>query len=378
MSDKKKIYHLSSFDGISIGGGGIKTYLESLLNSQLPSVSNHVITSLTDLDQSHITLLHVHEPALLKQLLGKCPSIYTLHNHSAYCPSGTKYLAAKKTGCDRTMSSWKCTWGHAVDGCGSRRPQNIIQNLQRSQWELDTLKQLNTLVITHSSYVRGQLIKNGLPPEQAVMLRFGISMPKIPTKPLTTQTHQNQRILFAGRIVPDKGLEWLLNALAQTDQQIHLDIAGEGWDRPRMEKLANQLGLNNRVTWHGWCDSQKLDRLYQQCLAPIFPSVWPEPAGLVTLEAYVHHRPIIASSVGGIPEYVRDGETGILVPTNDVNKLVAAITELARNYQKARRMGEQGYNWYLEEFTLDIHIQRLHNIYEKVIADFQAQRFCYV
>lgn len=375
MSDKKMIYHLSSFDGISVGGGGIKTYVESLLNSRLPGVSNHVITSLSGIDQSKINLLHVHEAALLKQLRGESPSIYTLHNHSAYCPSGTKYLAARRTGCDRTMSSWKCTWGHVVDGCGSRRPQNIIQNLQRSQWELETLKKLKIPVIAISDYMRGQLIKNGLPAQQIVTLRPGISMPKTATKPLTIKTHQNQRILFAGRIVPDKGLDWLLNALAQTERQIHLDIAGDGWDRPRMEKLANLLGLNNRVTWHGWCDREKLDVLYQQCFALIFPSVWPEPAGLVTLEAYVHHRPVIASSVGGIPEHVRDGETGILVPTNDVNKLAAAITALVRDYQKARRMGEQGYRWYLEEFTIDIHIQRLHKIYEKAIADFHAQRF---
>jgi len=68
-----------------------------------------------------------------------------------------------------------------------------------------------------------------------------------------------------------------------------------------MEKLVNQLGLNNRVTWHGWCNSERMDVLYQQCFAIIFPSVWPEPAGLITLEAYARYRPVIASKLVEFP-----------------------------------------------------------------------------
>jgi glycosyltransferase involved in cell wall biosynthesis len=59
-----------------------------------------------------------------------------------------------------------------------------------------------------------------------------------------------------------------------------------------------------------------------------------EPAGLITLEAYARYRPVIASAVGGIPEHLRDGETGILVPINDIKQLAAAITELSTSYEK--------------------------------------------
>jgi glycosyltransferase involved in cell wall biosynthesis len=179
--------------------------------------------------------------------------------------------------------------------------------------------------------------------------------------------------LFAGRIVPDKGLEWLLKALTKTERHIHLDIAGDGWNKPSMEKLSQDLGLSDRVTWHGWCDRHQLESLYQQCLAVIFPSLWPEPAGLVTLEAYARYRPVIASAVGGIPEHVQDGKTGILVSPNNVAQLAAAISELAANYGKAKSMGETGQAWYQEEFTLDIHIQRLTKIYAKTIAKFHAR-----
>lgn len=358
-------------------GGGVETYLTSLLNYQIPGVRDCIIPSLKNIDQSQFKLLHLHGPEcgeeLLGEIRGECPVIYTLHNHNIYCPSGNKYLNTSKTCCDRNMSYLGCTWGHIVDGCGSRRPQKILQNLQRANWELYTLKKLKIPIIANSDYVRGQIIANGLPPEQIITLRCGIQIPKTAAEPLTTEIHKAQRILFAGRIVPSKGLDWLIKALVQTSPQIQLDIAGEGWARLQMEKLAKRLGVSDRITWHGWCNNKKLDELYQKCFAVIFPSVWPEPAGLITLEAYARYRPVIASAVGGIPEHLRHGQTGLLVSSNNIEQLAAAITELAQNYQQSLFMGEQSHAWLLQEFTLNIHIQRLLKIYEQCIAQFQDQ-----
>jgi glycosyltransferase involved in cell wall biosynthesis len=352
------------------GGGGAKVYVESLQSFLESGVSDHILTSIRDLDQSQFKLLHLHGSELLGEVRGECPVLYTLHNHNPYCPSGNKYLAASRASCDRKMSYFGCAWGHVVDGCGSRRPQNIVKNLQRSHWELEILRKLKIPVIANSDYVREQLIYHGLPPEQTVTLRCGVAIPKSITKPLTQENHQNQRILFAGRITPNKGLEWLLKALTLTDRRIQLDIAGEGWDQPRMENLARQLGVSERVTWHGWCASEKLDSLYEQCFAVIFPSLWHEPAGLVTLEAYARYRPVIASAVGGIPEHVCSGETGILVKANDINQLAIAISELAQDYPKARQMGEQGHTLFLDEFTINLHIQQLKYIYAQCISQF--------
>lgn len=353
--------------------GGVKNYVKSLIDEQLPNTVNFVFTSLKNIHPNKFDLLHLHGAELLSEISeirGKCSIIYTLHNHNIYCPSGTKYLAVSKSCCERNMSNLGCIWGHLIDGCGSRRPQYIIKNLQRSHWELETLKKLKIPIIANSNYVRAWLIKNGLPPNQVVTLHCGVSIPKTLFKPLTQTIHKNQRILFAGRIVPDKGLDWLLQALTLSDQKIYLDIAGEGWNKPRMEQLAKKLGVQERVTWHGWCDSQKLDVLYQECFAVIFPSVWPEPAGLITLEAYARYRPVIASAVGGIPEYIHLNETGILVPANDIRQLTFAINDLAHNYSKAKRLGEQGYAIFLREFTMDIHIKKLQKIYKHCLTQY--------
>ncbi|WYL97100.1 MAG: glycosyltransferase family 4 protein [Gloeotrichia echinulata IR180] len=367
---KNIISHCSSFNvGV---GGGVETYLASLLGQRLPNVSDDPIKSLENIDQSQFKLLHFHSQDLLLQLTGKCPAVFTVHNHSPYCASGTKYLGNQQVTCNRNFSYLGCTWGKIIDGCGSRRPQRIINEFRSTHQTIELLKKIKLTIIANSDYVREQLIKHGAPPQQTVTLRYGIVVPQIATAPLTLEIHQKQRILFVGRIVPDKGLEWLLKTLVHTNPQIKLDIAGDGWDKPRLENLASKLGVTDRIVWHGWCNTDKLNKLYEQCFALVFPSVWPEPAGLVTLEAYARYRPVIASQVGGIPEHLQDGETGILVPANDIDKLAFAITDLSTNYDKSRQMGEQGHDLLMQEFTIDVHVKKLQKIYETTIEQFDA------
>jgi len=369
---QQKIYQCSAAN--IKGGGGLETYIASLVNSEILGVSNHHINSFQNLDQGQCKLLHLHDPEFLAELRGECPAIFTLHNHCSYCPSGTKYLANRQQKCDRNMHLLGCTWGHLVDGCGSRRPEKIWQNWRSSYDFLSNAKKINIPIIANSNYVRKQIINNGLSPHRVITLHCGVKQPKYPTTSLTKEIHQNQRILFVGRIVPDKGIEWLLKALAKTNPNIHLDIAGEGWIKSKMEQLAKKIGLNRRITWHGWCNKDKLETLYQQCLAVVFPSLWPEPAGLVTLEAYAHYRPIIASSIGGIPEYVQNSKTGILIPPNHIQNLADAINELATNYHKSRLMGEEGQQWFQQEFSLGLHIHKLEKIYSQTIAEFKHPR----
>ncbi len=89
-------------------GGGLETYLASVLNYQIPGVSDRIIASLKGIDQSQFQLLHLHGPECGKELLGEirgeCPVVYTIHNHNTYCPSGTKYLRMSQSCCDRNSS----------------------------------------------------------------------------------------------------------------------------------------------------------------------------------------------------------------------------------------------------------------------------------
>jgi len=366
-----KIHHCAAY--LASSGGGVKSYIDGLLDFQPDICARDLIASLDDIDQRHYDLLHVHEGELVSQLKNLCPAVYTLHNHHPYCPSGSKYFPIQEVVCDRKMSYFGCTWGHLIDSCGSRRPKQIAYNFKRAYVALEALQKLRITIIANSDYVRSQLILNGISPKQVVTLRCGIMAPKSHHEPLTQEIHNQQHILFAGRIVPEKGLDWLLKSLARVNPSIHLDIAGEGWDLERVENRAKSLNLQDRVTWHGWCDGEKLENLYRQSFAVVFPSVWPEPAGLITLESYARFRPIITSAVGGIPEHVCDRRTGILVKPNNIQGLSDAITDLAINFEKAKTLGLNGNGLFHEEFTLSIHADRLRKIYDAEIARFHKR-----
>lgn len=376
---QQKIYHCSPVN--IAGGGGLETYITALINSQNSELINHgtepeefVISSLKNIKQSDYELLHIHDPDMLIDFREECPGVLTIHNHSSYCPSGTKYLADRQQECDRSMHPLGCTWGHLIDGCGSRRPKNIIQDWQNAYYFLKNIKNLNIAVIANSNYVREKLIYHGLSPNKVTTLYCAVERSKHPVIPLNQEIHQQQHILFVGRIVPYKGIESLIKALAKTNPKIHLDIAGEGWAKPKMIELAEKMGLSDRITWHGWCNGDKLEALYQQCFSVIFPSLWPEPAGLVTLEAYAHCRPIIASATGGIPEYIQNHQTGILVPPHDLQKLGDAINELSGNYHQARLMGEKGHDLFEQKFVMDVHIQELEKSYHKTMTEFYSRK----
>ncbi|WP_103668289.1 glycosyltransferase family 4 protein [Pseudanabaena sp. BC1403] len=363
-----RIYHCSA--STAIAGGGVKTYVDGLYVAMPDAFGAEIIANPSDYDQSNFKLLHIHETNAIAQINNSCPVVFTAHNHDVYCASGTKYLPASKSSCDRLLNSWGCAWGHFVDGCGSRRPAKILANIERASTELNALKKLGILTIANSDYVRSQLIANGLPESQVVTLRCGIAATSYNHEPLTRTVHAQKRILFAGRIVPDKGLDWLLKTIPILDPDIHLDIAGEGWAMPQVRQLAEDLQICDRITWHGWCKKEKLEDLYHQSFAVIFPSVWPEPAGLVTLESYVRFRPVIASAVGGIPEHIQDGKTGILVTLNNIEQLATAIMDLSNNFDKAREIGIAGNALFHSEFTLAIHAQRLSKIYDLAISKF--------
>jgi glycosyltransferase involved in cell wall biosynthesis len=183
---------------------------------------------------------------------------------------------------------------------------------------------------------------------------------------------QRRFLLAIGRLVPEKGFDVLLRALARSRaHDVGVALAGEGEARPALERLATELGLAERVRVLGYVDGTRKTRLLHRCLALTCPSTWAEPFGLVLLEAFASGRAVIGSAVGGIAEVVRDGETGLLVPPGDHCALAAAIDSIAldagrRSALEARvRVEAARYAW--------PEIARRHiEVYERALAGASA------
>lgn len=171
-----------------------------------------------------------------------------------------------------------------------------------------------------------------------------------------------------GRLVEAKGFDVALRAFAtflkHRPEGARLVIAGEGPARASLETLAANLGLQpSQVTFTGWIAPKDVPGLLAAATAVVVPSVWAEPFGLVALEAGIAERPIIASRVGGLPEFVIDGETGWLVPPGDPDALALALQEVQQDPERAERLGRNARRKAVREFSIEHCLDRYSEIY---------------
>lgn len=183
-------------------------------------------------------------------------------------------------------------------------------------------------------------------------------------------------VLFVGRLIERKGLPYLLEAIHLLAQKrsVHLDIVGEGNLKAELMKRAAQLGISDRVIFHGRVDDDALITLYARCSLFVLPSIIDshgdtEGLGVVLLEAMSYQKPVIATSVGGISDIVRDGETGLLVAEKSAPALAQAIERILDDPELARRLGKQGAEYVKERFDWDRIVDEIETLYRGVEVD---------
>lgn len=171
----------------------------------------------------------------------------------------------------------------------------------------------------------------------SVIVNFVEAGPKRPT-PLPAAP---PRLLCLGRLIPPKGFDLALEAFARIRARLahaRLVVAGDGSDRPALERLAGDLGIATHVEFTGWVRPADVSGLLDQSTAVLMPSRR-EGLGLVAVEAALRARPVVAAAVGGVPDVVVHGRTGLLVEPGNAPVLAEAAAGLLADPAAARRMG---------------------------------------
>ncbi|HEV2428429.1 MAG TPA: glycosyltransferase family 4 protein [Thermoplasmata archaeon] len=178
--------------------------------------------------------------------------------------------------------------------------------------------------------------------------------------------------LFVGRLASNKGLPTLLDSfrdLARDDPTASLVLVGaDGGMRASLEARARSFGIAPRVHFTGFlADEALLSAAFQEARIFLLPSAY-EAFGLVLLEALAHGTPVIASRVGGIPEFVEDGKCGRLVEPSDAAALSRALRELWNDADSRQRFGEFGRTQVAPRFTWDRVADELLELFRSVGA----------
>ncbi len=173
-------------------------------------------------------------------------------------------------------------------------------------------------------------------PEPYEVVLNGVAAPTLAPAPLHPAAGT---LLSLGRVVREKGFDLAIRALALLPPATRLMLAGDGPALPALQTLAAELGVADRVDFRGWVHPDDVPALINAADIVLMPSRWREPFGLVAVQAGQMARPLVATRVGGLPEIVRDGETGLLVPPEDPAALAAAVRRLQADPALAARLG---------------------------------------
>jgi glycosyltransferase involved in cell wall biosynthesis len=220
-----------------------------------------------------------------------------------------------------------------------------------------------------SDAVQRQLVASGMRPEQMTVAKAGCP-PLVPTKPREVVRGElgihNGAVAvgYFGRLVVEKGVDTLISAAADMPKGITFEVFGNGPLSGELESRAKSV--SSQVHFHGFRDD--IPECIQAMEAVIIPSVWEEAFPYAALEAMSVGRPVLASRVGGMPEIVDDGRTGLLFEKGDVVSLSEAARKLAGNPELCAKMGGEAREAHRQLYTIEKMAERIEAVYLSVQA----------
>lgn len=199
--------------------------------------------------------------------------------------------------------------------------------------------------------------------------RSTVIYPGIDFEPLRDRPRKMEpRIIGAtGRLVPIKGLPLLIDAFALVSKRVpdvRLELAGTGPESLALEAQVKRLGLEERVEFLGWVDDPSTLYMRWEIFAQTSLA---EGFGLSMLDAMAMGLPVVATSVGGIPELVVDGETGLLVTSREPAEFAGALEQLLGNAERTYSMGERGCDRARKEFSASVMAKRVEVLYDSLV-----------
>jgi glycosyltransferase involved in cell wall biosynthesis len=321
-------------------------------------------------------LIYVHNVADIETINAIAatgiPSVRFFHDHSPFCPRDHKYFAITNHTCTVPMGfhCFRCLGivktGTGITGLGISTAASKEKVLQANR-EL-------TGFISGSQYMANLIVKHDFPAAATRAVPLFIVPPAV----MPVVTRDDRKLVFAGTLVRGKGLDILIKALALLDPAVTLTVAGDGPQKDMFVECAAAAGVSERVTFTGWLSPDDLNMEIATSAIMVIPSREPETFCLTGLAAFAAGTPVIASDVGGITEWLKDGETGLLyAPPQDPAALAATIRCLVGEPELAGKFAENGLKSLTDKYTPQMHIQKLVSFFELMIkrhAEHRAKR----
>lgn len=311
-------------------------------------------------------IVHLHQmddPEIVEAMRVSAPVVISAHGYTA-CTSGVYYFRPGHE-CTRAHGPG-CVPNLIARGCAhTRNPTTLPSRYGQATRGLEALRQAD-LAVSYSSSVDRHLAANGVT-HRTVVPYF----PTMVAKPGSGHATR-RRVVFAGRVVAPKGVGVLIRAARDVDGEFV--ICGDGHQLDAMRSLARRLRVHDRVCFKGWLDAEELAEELTNASVVVVPSLWPEPFGLVGIEAFAAGRPAIASATGGVGDWLQDGVSGLCVAPGDTRALARALNELLADPERQRTMGMAGKKVVETRFSPERHLGALIEGYRAARSRWESER----
>jgi len=223
-------------------------------------------------------------------------------------------------------------------------------------------------VVCISNFARSQTMQHSSPANwgKLEVARLGVD-PSLYAAARTSSRAAPFTMLCVGRLTPAKGQHLLLEAMArlrERGEQVQLVLVGDGPDRVSLQALAQQLQLEEIVTFCGALNQDEVKAAYQRCDAFVLPS-FAEGIPVVLMEAMAFGLPCVSTRIAGIPELITDGENGFLTSPSDIEDLVARLHLLIDDPGLRARLGASGRARVCDAYNLDTNITLLDTVFRR-------------
>jgi glycosyltransferase involved in cell wall biosynthesis len=392
-----KVLHLNGY----LSGGGVEKYLTQLFPllqahdignvliygekpegpDRLEAVNLNYIEGITRLfcknhkqklqrvrkiiDQERPDIVYLHQVAnasLVTLVTSLLPTVKFVHDFKLICPDGKKTLKTRGRMCGFPLG-YRCQLNAYCYRCMPRNPF-IGMPLIKNCITMASLHEKKSHMVVASKFMKNVLIYNGFREEKIDIIPY---FTPLPLPEMTASDSEIPRILALGRITREKGFDCLLQAYSAIQNHVLLTIVGDGPDLMNLKSLAEKLKLSSKVEFPGWLSHEALDRIYRQSALVVVPSIWPEPFGIVGIEAMAYRKPVVAFDVGGISQWLKDRQTGYLVQPGNIRDLTDKMNLILNNRKLAIEMGYQGRMSVEKYFSEKKHHESLLRLFQEAV-----------
>lgn len=261
------------------------------------------------------------------------PVVVASHDHDLTCPRSHRYLPLTHEPCHRPPGFDCVRFGCVVvrdRRPGARLPVRLTNpfTLQRNLVELAA----RTRLVACSHYVADNLRKAGVPPQRVEVIH---PIPPEQDAPLA-ELGSERVLLVVGQLLRGKGFDLAIDALGHLPKDIQLVVAGDGPSKADLRREAERVAPG-RVRFLGYVPPEKLPSIYDDAHVVVVPSMWPEPFGMVGIEAMRRARPVVAAKHGGIPEWLKEPDAGRLFEPKNPASLARAVEAVLSDRESGTR-----------------------------------------